>query len=178
MTDLHYDKIRIKSIGKFSYPKFIKLKELAAETVGITQDYHIDRLLTSISYVEKLNKDIKDIEIRIADLMKKYPTYFESIKGIGTITAAIILGEYGNISLYDNPSQMVSYAGLDSTIKQSGTIATTGKLVKRGSKYLRSSLINITLLVMANNPSFYAYYHKKKKEGKHHRVAQVNLAKN
>lgn len=41
MTDLHYDKIRIKSIGKFSYPKFIKLKELAAETVGITQDYHI-----------------------------------------------------------------------------------------------------------------------------------------
>lgn len=177
MTDSHYDKIRMKSMGKFSYPKFIKLKELASETVGVTQDYHIDRLLISISYVEKLNKDIKNIEIRISELMNKYPTYFESIKGIGTITAAIILAEYGNMSLYDNPSQMVSYAGLDSSIKQSGTMATTGKLVKRGSKYLRSALINITTLVMNNNPSFYAYYHKKKKEGKHHRVAQVNLAK-
>ncbi|VEU79703.1 IS110 family RNA-guided transposase [Haploplasma axanthum] len=177
MTDLHYDKIRKKSMGKFSYPKFMKLKELAKETIGTSQDYHLDRLSTSISYVEKLNTDIKVIESRITELMKKYPTYFGSIKGIGTLTEAIILAEYGNISLYDSPSQMVSYAGLDSTIKQSGTMSTTGKLVKRGSKYLRSALINITLILMVNNPLFYAYYHKKKQEGKHHRVAQVNLAK-
>lgn len=177
MTDLHYDKIRKKSMGKFSYPKFVKLRELASQTIGITQDYHIDRLITAISYVEKINKDIKAIESKITKLMNEYPTYFGSIKGIGPITTAIILAEYGNITLYDSPSQMVSYAGLDSTIKQSGTMSTTGKLVKRGSKYLRSTLINITMTLMLNNPSFYAYYQKKKKEGKHHRVAQVNLAK-
>ncbi|QWB95479.1 transposase [Mycoplasmatota bacterium] len=72
---------------------------------------------------------------------------------------------------------MLSYAGLDSTIKQSGTMSSTGKLVKRGSKYLRSTLINIAMSVMIHNPLFYAYYTKKRLEGKHHRIALIHLAK-
>ena len=177
MTDKHYDHLRKLSMGKFSYPKFTKLKNLALETVGVTQDFQIDRLKYSISYVLKLNQDILDVESKIITLMKQYPTYFESIKGVGTITAAIIIAEYGDISLFDSSDQMVSYAGLESSIKQSGTMSTTGKLVKRGSKYLRSALINISMTVMLYNPPFYTYYDKKKKEGKHHRVALSHLAK-
>jgi transposase len=177
MTDKHFEILRKLSMGKFSYPKFTKLKALALETIGVTLDFQIDKLDYSISYVKKLNQDILDVESKIITLMKQYPTYFESIKGIGIITAAIIISEYGDISLFDSPDQMVSYAGLESSIKQSGTMSTTGKLVKRGSKYLRSALINISMTVMLFNPSFYAYYDKKKKEGKHHRVALTHLAK-
>ena len=56
-------------------------------------------------------------------------------------------------------------------------MSSTGKLVKRGSKYLRATLINICMTIMIHNPVFYDYYLKKKQEGKHHRVALVHLAK-
>ncbi|MDY0278103.1 MAG: IS110 family transposase, partial [Acholeplasma sp.] len=135
MTDKHYEQLRKISMGKFSYPKFTKLKNLAEDTIGVTQDFQIDRLNYSISYILKLNQDISDVETKIITLMKQYPTHFEIIKGIGIITAAIIIAEYGDISLFDSPDQMVSYAGLESSIKQSGTMSTTGKLVKRGSKF-------------------------------------------
>ena len=177
MNDVHFDKLRKLSMGRFNYPKFVKLKELAKSTIGVTQDHHLFKLKTSISYVEKLNRDIDETEKRITSLMDRYPTKIQTIKGIGIISAAVILCEYGDITLFSNPAEMLSYAGLDSTIKQSGTMSSTGKLVKRGSKYLRATLINIGMMTMIYNPVFYAYYHKKKQEGKHHRVAMVHLAK-
>jgi transposase len=177
MTDSHFDKLRRLSKGKFNYPKFVKLKDLAKSTIGVTQDHQLFKLKTSISYVEKLNTDIEETEKQITSLMERYPTKIQTIMGIGIISAAIIICEYGDIRLFSNPSEMLSYAGLDSTIKQSGTMSSTGKLVKRGSKYLRSTLVNICLMVMTHNPVFYDYYTKKKQEGKHHRVALIHLAK-
>jgi transposase len=177
MTDEHFDKLRRLSKGKFSYPKFVKLKMLAKSTIGVTQDHQLFKLKTSISYVEKLHQDIDETEQQITSLMDKYPTYTQTIKGIGVISAAIIICEYGDIRLFSNPAEMLSYAGLDSTIKRSGTMSSTGKLVKRGSKYLRSTLVNICMMVMIHNPVFYDYYTKKKQEGKHHRVALIHLAK-
>lgn len=177
MNDEHFDKFRRLSMGKFNYPKFVKLKALAASTIGVTQDHQLFKLKTSISYVEQLNQDIDETEKQITSLMAKYPTRIQTIKGIGIISAAVIISEYGNISLFSNTAEMLSYAGLDSTIKQSGTMSSTGKLVKRGSKYLRATLVNVCMMVMIYNPVFYAYYDKKKQEGKHHRVALIHLAK-
>lgn len=177
MNDEHFDKLHKLSRGKFSYPKFVKLKELASTTIGVTQEHQLFKLKTSISYVEMLSTDIAETENQILSLMNKYPTKIQTIKGIGIISAAIILCEYGDISLFSNPAEMLSYAGLDSTIKQSGTMSSTGKLVKRGSKYLRATLINISMMVMIYNPIFYDYYTKKKQEGKHHRVILIHLAK-
>jgi len=177
MNDSHFDKLRKLSMGKFSYPKFVKLKTLAKSTIGITQDHQLFKLKTSISYVKQLNRDIDETEKQITSLMGKYPTRIQTIKGIGVISAAVIISEYGDISLFSNPAEMLSYAGLDSTIKQSGTTSSTGKLVKRGSKYLRATLINVCMMVMIYNPIFYDYYTKKKQEGKHHRVALIHLTK-
>ena len=177
MNDDFYEAIHKLSMGKFNYPKFIKLKYLASSTIGITQEFQVSKLKLSIRYVEMLNKDISNTENKISALMSQYPTHFQTIKGIGVISAAVILSEYGEISLFSNPAAMLSYAGLDSSIKQSGTMSSTGKLVKRGSKYLRSTLINVSMTVMIYNPVFYAYYDKKKLEGKHHRVALVHIAK-
>ena len=177
MNDGHFDKLRKLSMGKFNYPKFVKLKELAKSTIGVTHDYQRFKLKTSISYVEQLNRDLTETEKHIRSLMGRYPTRIQTIKGIGVISAAVIISEYGDISLFSNPAEMLSYAGLDSSIKQSGTMSSTGKLVKRGSKYLRATLINVCMMVMIHNPVFYDYYTKKKQEGKVHRVAQVHLAK-
>ena len=50
-------------------------------------------------------------------------------------------------------------------------------MVKRGSGYLRHSLMNVALVVIANNHVFYDYYNKKRSEGKSHRVALSHVCK-
>lgn len=177
LNQSHHDTLRKISMGKFSYPKFIKLKELATISIGIFDETQIYLIKENIKLIKTYNNLITKVELEIFQIMKQYPTYFESIKGIGLLSAAIILAEYGEISLFDSPAQMTSFAGLDSSINQSGTMSSTGKLVKRGSKYLRAALINVCQTVYIYNRVFYDYYTKKKLEGKPHRVAMTHLAK-
>src|SRR5690606_20793920 len=80
MDDSNFDKLRRLSKGKFNYPKFVKLKELAKSTIGVTQDHQLFKLKTSISYVEKLNQDIEETEKQIMSLMERYPTKIQTIK--------------------------------------------------------------------------------------------------
>ena len=72
---------------------------------------------------------------------------------------------------------MLSFAGLEPGIIQSGTMFANGKMVKRGSGYLRHTLMNVALVVISNNSTFYDYYYKKRSEGKCHRVALSHVCK-
>ena len=42
-----------------------------------------------------------------------------TIPGLGEISAAIILSEYGDISNFSNPNKMLAFAGLEPSIIQS-----------------------------------------------------------
>lgn len=104
-------------------------------------------------------------------------TYIKTVPGVGNITAATILGE-GDINRFDNPSKLVAYAGLDSSISQSGEYeATSGHLSKRGSPYLRKALYHAAVRAEFSDPVFNAYYQKKRSEGKHHLVATNAVAR-
>jgi len=177
LNSKHYDSLRKLSRGKFSFVKFTKLKGLAKNSIGTQDDGNIYIIKNNIKLIETFNSLIKNTEHDIVEIMKQYPTYIQTINGIGLLSAAIIIAEFGDISRFNHSSKMVSYAGLDSSISQSGTSEAVGKLVKRGSKYLRATLINVCMTVMISVPIFYTYYHKKKQEGKHHRVAMTHLAK-
>lgn len=50
-------------------------------------------------------------------------------------------------------------------------------MVKRESGYLRHTLMNVAMVVIANNHTFYEYYHRKRLEGKCHRVALSHVCK-
>ena len=100
-----------------------------------------------------------------------------SIPGIGIESAAVILAEFGDFSKFKNASQMLSFAGLEPGYFQSGTSETTGKMVKHGSSQLRCVLMNCTIALIRFNPVFATYYHKKRVEGKSHRVALSHVAK-
>lgn len=56
-------------------------------------------------------------------------------------------------------------------------MASKGKMVKRGSGYLRYALMNVAMVVIANNHVFYDFYFKKRAEGKCHRVALSHVCK-
>lgn len=172
-----YDSLRKISRGKFSYASFAKLKELAKNSIGHF-DENTDLLIsTYVSLINDFNNKIDPINKQISTIIKELNPRMLSIPGLGEISAATILSEYGDINNFSSPSKMLAFAGLEPSIIQSGTLVSNGKMVKHGSGHLRYSIMNIAMTILRYSPQFYDYYLKKRSEGKSHRVALSHVCK-
>ena len=172
-----YDSIRCISRGKFTYAKFAKLKELAKNTVGYHDDNTDLLISTYVSLYNYFNDKIVPIDKQISTIIKELNPSILSIPGIGEISAASIISEYGDISCFSSSAKMLAFAGLEPSINQSGTLESNGKMVKHGSGHLRYVLMNTSLTLLKFNPIFYDFYLKKRSEGKPHRVALSHVCK-
>ena len=177
MNAKSYEALRKKSRGKFSMVKFAQLKALAKNTVGRSDDFLLKQMEITIDIENQLDAKIDEIETQIAECIRGLNPPVLTIPGIGELTAAVILSEYGDISRFEGPAQMLSFAGLEPGYYQSGLAEHGGHMVKHGSSYLRYVLLNAAQMLIVHNTTFYEYYHKKRTEGKHHRVALSHVAK-
>ena len=172
-----YETLRKLSHGKFSYAKFTKLKELAKNSVGFHDDNSDLLISTYVSLYNELSSKIVPIDKQISTIIKELNPRMLTIPGIGEISAATILSEYGDIKNFSSPGKMLAFAGLEPSIIESGTLHNNGKMVKHGSGHLRYSVMNVSMIVLRYSPTFYDYYHKKRSEGKCHRVALSHVCK-
>jgi transposase len=172
-----YESIRSYSKGKLSYVRVQKLKSLALSSVGYETQSDLLLLKHTIKHYEELSNTLDTIDEEILSIMKDIPQTLTTIPGVSDISAAIIIAELGDFKNFTNPSQIVSFSGLDTSVNQSGTMETRGHLVKRGSGLLRMTLWQITFSSLKLNPKLYDYYLKKRAEGKHHKVALVHCAR-
>lgn len=92
-------------------------------------------------------KQIKEIEKEIAIIISSNEWLNNkvkklcSIKGVGLVTAATVLGETNGFNMIRNKNQLVSYAGLDVVEKESGTsVKGKPRMSGKGNKYLRKCL--------------------------------------
>ena len=177
IPDEDYDELRCVSRGKFSYARLISLKELASRTVGDSNPIFESQLVSILSLYRTADEEVQALENEIIPLIQELKSKTLTIPGIGYITAATIVAEYGDFSRFSSPAQMLSFAGLEPGYYQSGTMEFRGKMVKRGSSQLRYVLMNCVLPLIRFNPVFASYYHKKRLEGKPHRVALSHTAK-
>ena len=177
MNSASYEKLRSLSRGKFSPQQFLRLKELAANTVGVNNSIFDVELNSLLSLYKSLVKEIDTIEKEINKLIEEVHPHYMSVPGIGPLSAAVIYSEYGDISNFTNPGQMLAFAGIEPGINESGTESHGGKMVKRGSSQLRYTLINCCLPLIRFDMTFATYYAKKRGEGKPHRVAITHVAK-
>ena len=123
----------------------MKKNQLHAETSGAWPNKGSIKRIKQVLLI--LKKQIKEIEKEIRDLIGSNSWLNEkikklcSIKGVGTLTAATVVGETNGFNLIRNKSQLVSYAGLDVIEKESGTsVRGKPRISKRGNKYLRKCL--------------------------------------
>ena len=172
-----YESLRKLSHGKFTYARFAQLKELAKNSVGFHNENTDLLISTYVSIYNDFNNKIDPIEKQISTIIKVLNPRMLTIPGIGEISAATILSEYGDIKNFSNPNKMLAFAGLDPSINQSGTLESNGKMVKHGSGHLRHAVMNSALSILRFSPEFYDYYLKKRSEGKCHRVALSHVCK-
>jgi len=177
MNSRSFDILRRISRGKFSMDKFIKLKTLAKNTVGVFDECYRIELETLIDLFSQIDSKIDELESEITNIIEMLNPPTLSIKGVGAISAAVIVSEFGDFSRFENPNKMLSFAGLEPGYFQSGTSEHNGRMVKRGSSPLRCTLMNCARAIKLHNEVFGAYYRKKINEGKPHCVAINHVAK-
>lgn len=177
MNSLSYDILRRKSRGKFSMDKFVKLKSLAKNTVGVFDDCYRVELDTLLELYCQIDAKIDELETEILQIIEEMNPPTLSIKGVGPMSAAVIIAEFGDVSRFSSADKMLSFAGLEPGYFQSGMSEYKGRMVKRGSPQLRCALMNCARAIKLHNETFAAYYRKKMDEGKPHRVAVSHVAK-
>ena len=172
-----YEPLRKLSRGRFFMSDFVQLKALAKNTVGVSIDYLLDQMNTLLEIYTQMDSRVDELDAQIKECVRGIDPPILSLPGIGELSAAVILSEFGDFSKFDSPSKMLSFAGLEPGYYQSGQSEHTGHMVKHGSSQLRYALMNCCLPLVPNEPTFAEYYAKKRAEGKPHRVAMTHVAK-
>jgi len=92
-----------------------------------------------------------------------------TIPGIGATNGGMILCESGDIHRFSTPGKLLTLAGLEPSVYQSGNFQVQRtRMSKRGSRVLRYALMNAAHNIVKNNATFKAYYNAKSAEGRTH----------
>jgi transposase len=70
------------------------------------------------------------------------------IRGVNVLTAIGVLVEIGDIGLFDTSKQLIAYAGLAPSIRQSSGTRRQGKITKQGRKRLRTMVVHAVLALI------------------------------
>ncbi len=165
------------SHGKFNKNSAKELRALAQKSVGSNEPHLSIQVTHTINQIRLIEKQLADVENTIESLVKSINSTIITVPGISYLNAGTILGEIGNISRFKSYKQLIAFAGLDPSVYQSGNFkARNTRMSKRGSKYLRFSLINAAHNLVKNNHTFACYYDKKIAEGRNHYSALGHCA--
>jgi len=158
------------SRGKFKEAKASEVKKAAGCSVGarFCQDTARLQIRCLLEHIEFLEDQIADIETQLGELVQDRDQYLCTIPGISTTTAAVLLGEIGDINRFERIEQLAAFAGIDPTTVQSGEFSSTkNHMSKRGSPHLRRALWLAATPARRSDPGLQAFYEKKIAEGKH-----------
>lgn len=166
------------SKGHYGRDMAINIRETAVSSIGTCMPAKSLELMHTICLIEILTEEIDEIEAAINAIMDTIDSPITTIPGIKNRMGAMILAEIGDFSRFDNPDQILAYAGLAPSTYQSGKLTSSYALIeKRGSRYLRYALFNATQYVCIWEPTFKAYLSKKRSERKHYYVAVSHACK-
>jgi transposase len=141
---------RLEALGQMRQQEHNRLQAgLTSEVVRSTLEAHLTYL----------DQQIAELEQRIHDHIDEHPDLkrqadlLRSIPGIGSKTAATILGEIGDIQHFTGAPQLAAYAGLTPRQHQSGSsIHRPARLCKTGNAALRTALYFPALSALRFNP--------------------------
>lgn len=157
--------LRKASRGRHGTKKAEEIRNCAGRSVGVhfCKDAFAFQLKILIEQIEFTEKQIGEIDKKLAQVLKQMNSVILSIPGVGPATGAIILGEIGDINRFDNPKKLVAVAGIDPTVMQSGNFSGShNRFSKRGSPHLRKAIWLAAVAAARFDPIFKEFYEKKR----------------
>lgn len=172
--------VRKASRGRLGPERVERLQQAARVSLGLTylRDAAAVQLACLLAQVEFLEAQARTVEAAIERLFRKVRQHLTTIKGIGTMAAATIYAEVGDIHRFPALESLVAYAGIDPTVFASGEFEGTRRHIsKRGSPYLRKALWMAATGARRWNPDLESFFTRKLKEGKPYGVAMGALCR-
>jgi transposase len=115
-------------------------------------------------HIALLDEQIDQIKHHIQDHLHQHPDLRQqkelltSIPGIGDLTAAKLLAQIPNIRAFDDPRQLVAFAGLNPSQHQSGNSRRSKTPIsKQGHACLRAALYMPAISAKQHNPLLRAF---------------------
>lgn len=134
-----------------------------------------------LEMIDALNERIHALDQEIERLSREFPEVdlLMSIPGVSTFSGVLIYGEIGEIERFEEDKELVSYAGLDPMVRESGDSRTEGSISKEGSEYLRWILYKCASTAVHNcgDPYLTEFFERKRRQGKPYKVAMVATAR-
>ena len=156
------EEMRKRSMGKFGIKDAESLIALARETVGIKEGLaglfmDIRHILTQL---EAEARFISEIESEMGSTLERIPCSAKllSIKGLGIVSVAGLIGEVGDFSKFSTQSEIMKLAGLDLYEISSGRRKGQRRISKRGRSLLRKILFYAAIQMIRKNGIMYDYY--------------------
>lgn len=123
-----------------------------------------------IERLQKINKELKAIEEELRALVSQTGQKLETLLGINTALAALIIGETREVKRFRTADKYVRYCGIAPQERSSGSKIKYRKS-KKGNRRLNHAIYFIALTQLRDNPEVKKYYLKKIAEGKSRRHA-------
>jgi len=134
----------------------------------------VERLNLTLEHIKELEREMQNYFVDLQNLLK-------SIPGIAEVWAPTILAEALPVfdpNRRDGGTAFVAIAGIDPRLRKSGKYAGKAKMSKRGSKYLRTAVIQAAGVAanISHDPLFKSIYDKHISKGKSHLEALSHVA--
>jgi transposase len=137
----------------------------------------VDDLTAHVAYLEQANEKLLAQAQRLVEADERLREDFrllQSIRGIGKLSAILVLGELALFPADTTPRQWVALAGLDPRVAQSGqSTGKRGRISRRENPYLRAALYMPAVVAVQFEPAIRAYYQRLVSRGKPKMVALV-----
>ena len=175
------EEMRKKSRGKFKAQHAERLISFAKNTVGIKEgvlglSMDIQHILIQL---EMLNTLIAEIENGMETALGRIPysSKLLSIKGLGVVSVAGIIGEVGDFKKFQTQAEIMKLAGLDLYEISSGKWKGQRKISKRGRSLLRKILYYAAIQTIRNNGILHDYYTRLTERGMKRMMALVAVSR-
>jgi len=168
-------KLRPEGLAKIKHITLEKARNLIEQAKkSIASRPYPDRgfLISSLAkQVLQKQESIKEFKDYLTqNCTGKEVTLLETIKGIGTYSAASIMVEIEDIHRFPTPKHLVSYFGMHPELKQSGD-KKASRMSKKGRPAIRATLFMCAQSAVIHDPHLKQIYHKHRSKGKTHREA-------
>lgn len=131
-----------------------------------------------IELIESINAKVKETNLQVTNYVDGHPhaRLIMDMPGIDYYSALTICGEIGDVHRFPHAKKLVSFAGLNPSIYQSGNTLHSGHISKQGNRNLRWILVQCANVSIRHDKNLAAFYNKLRKS-KCHNVAIVAVAK-
>lgn len=137
--------------------KVKKLQECAQLTSFMPSEFSLldAKIKVHIDSIESIQTSLNGIEAQIHTMIdsEQFPVearrnieLLDEMPGIGFLTAATLIAEIGDFSLFKSPKALTAFFGIDPSVNQSGKFnGDRNKISKRGTRFGRRVLFTVAM---------------------------------